>query len=109
MITRELKKKESCLSGKRVMVVGCGKTGFPASLLLKRCGAEVIATDISPPSSIEKIEELEKSGITVEAGGHRGKSFLASDLIVVSPGGEIGMAAFKKGKGDGIGGFKGIK
>ena len=102
MITRELKKKESCLSGKRVMVVGCGKTGFSTSLFLKRCGAEVIATDISPPSSIEKIEELEKSGITVEAGGHRGKSFFASDLIVVSPGVEIGMPLLKEAEGRGI-------
>ncbi|MBI5561061.1 MAG: UDP-N-acetylmuramoyl-L-alanine--D-glutamate ligase [Deltaproteobacteria bacterium] len=93
-----MKERFEGVIGKRVLVVGLGKTGFSLSRFLKRLGAEVIATDIKPISDIAGGEELQCLGVTIEAGGHTVKSFLSSDLIVVSPGVESDMPLLEEAK-----------
>jgi len=75
------------LKGKKVLVVGLGKSGLAAALLLRRHGAQVTVSDIRSAAALAKeIPELLEQGINVEAGGHGLLTFRRQDLIVVSPG-----------------------
>lgn len=75
------------LKGKKVLVVGLGKSGLAAALFLRHKGAQVTVSDIRPADSLAKeIPALLDEGINVEAGGHGLLTFRRQDLIVVSPG-----------------------
>ncbi len=75
------------LKGKKVLVVGLGKSGLAAALFLRRRGAQVTVSDIRSAEALANdIPELLEEGINVEAGGHGLLTFRRQDLIVVSPG-----------------------
>lgn len=75
------------LKGKKVLVVGLGKSGLAAALFLRRKGAQVTVSDIRSADALGKaIPALLEEGIAVEAGGHGLLTFRRQDLIVVSPG-----------------------
>ncbi len=75
------------LKGKKVLVVGLGKSGLAAALFLRRKGAQVTVSDMRSAESLAKeIPALLEEGIMVEAGGHGLLTFRRQDLIVVSPG-----------------------
>jgi UDP-N-acetylmuramoylalanine--D-glutamate ligase len=75
------------LKGKKVLVVGLGKSGLAAALFLHHKGGQVTVSDIRPADSLAKeIPALLDEGINVEAGGHGLLTFRRQDLIVVSPG-----------------------
>jgi UDP-N-acetylmuramoylalanine--D-glutamate ligase len=75
------------LKGKKVLVVGLGKSGLAAALFLRRRGAQVTVSDIRSAEVLGKdIPALLEEGIAVEAGGHGLLTFRRQDLIVVSPG-----------------------
>ena len=75
------------LKGKKVLVVGLGKSGLAAALFLRHKGALVTVSDVRSAESLAKeIPALLEEGIMVEAGGHGLLTFRRQDLIVVSPG-----------------------
>lgn len=75
------------LKGKRVLVVGLGKSGLAAALFLRRRGAQVTVSDVRSAETLARdIPALLEEGINVEAGGHGLLTFRRQDLIVVSPG-----------------------
>ncbi|MBV8673371.1 MAG: UDP-N-acetylmuramoyl-L-alanine--D-glutamate ligase, partial [Acidobacteriaceae bacterium] len=75
------------LKGKKVLVVGLGKSGLAAALFLRRKGAQVTVSDVRSAAALGKdIPALLDQGIMVEAGGHGLLTFRRQDLIVVSPG-----------------------
>jgi UDP-N-acetylmuramoylalanine--D-glutamate ligase len=75
------------LKGKKVLVVGLGKSGLAAALFLRRRGALVTVSDVRSAEALAKeIPALIEAGIMVEAGGHGLLTFRRQDLIVVSPG-----------------------
>jgi UDP-N-acetylmuramoylalanine--D-glutamate ligase len=75
------------LKGKKVLVVGLGKSGLAAALFLRRQGAQVTVSDLRSAQALSKeIPSLLEAGISVEAGGHGLLTFRRQDLIVVSPG-----------------------
>ena len=75
------------LKGKKVLVVGLGKSGLAAALFLRRQGAQVTVSDVRSAEALAKeIPALIEEGIVVEAGGHGLLTFRRQDLIVVSPG-----------------------
>src|SRR6202453_458056 len=75
------------LRGKKVLVVGLGKSGLAAALFLRRRGAQVTVSDLRSAQALGKeIPSLLEAGILVEAGGHGLLTFRRQDLIVVSPG-----------------------
>jgi UDP-N-acetylmuramoylalanine--D-glutamate ligase len=75
------------LKGKKVLVVGLGKSGLAAALYLRRQGAQVTVSDVRSAEALAKeIPALIEEGISVEAGGHGLLTFRRQDLIVVSPG-----------------------
>jgi UDP-N-acetylmuramoylalanine--D-glutamate ligase len=75
------------VNGKRVLVVGLGKSGVASALFLKRHGARVTVSDTKSGDELRnEIPVLLDHGITVETGGHGERTFRGQDLIVVSPG-----------------------
>src|SRR5206468_438544 len=75
------------LKGKKVLVVGLGKSGLAAALFLRRRGAQVTVSDIRSAEALARdIPALLEEGINVETGGHGLLTFRRQDLIVVSPG-----------------------
>ena len=75
------------LKGKKVLVVGLGKSGLAAALFLRRQGAQVTVSDVRSAEALAKeLPALLEEGIAVEAGGHGMLTFRRQDLIVVSPG-----------------------
>src|ERR1700751_1842777 len=76
------------LNGKRVLVVGLGKSGVASALFLKARGARVTVSDTKSGDELRnEIPVLLDHGIAVETGGHGDRTFRGQDLIVVSPGG----------------------
>jgi UDP-N-acetylmuramoylalanine--D-glutamate ligase len=75
------------LKGKKVLVVGLGKSGLAAALFLRRRNAHVTVSDVRSAEALATdIPALLEEGIMVETGGHGLLTFRRQDLIVVSPG-----------------------
>jgi UDP-N-acetylmuramoylalanine--D-glutamate ligase len=75
------------INGKRVLVVGLGKSGVASALFLQARGARVTVSDSKTEDELHaEIPLLLDHGIAVETGGHGERTFRNQDLIVVSPG-----------------------
>jgi UDP-N-acetylmuramoylalanine--D-glutamate ligase len=91
------------LKGKKVLVVGLGKSGLAAALFLRHKGAQVTVSDVRSAESLaEEIPALLEEGIMVEAGGHGLLTFRRQDLIVVSPGVPLDTPALVQVKNFGL-------
>lgn len=75
------------LGGRRVAVIGLGRSGVAACHLLVRLGARVTATDAKPLTAlVAPARELGGAGVRLYAGGHPPEVFDGAELVVVSPG-----------------------
>ena len=91
------------VKGKRVLVVGLGKSGVASALFLASRGALVTVSDAKREDQLRKeIPALLDRGITVETGKHGERTFANQDLIVVSPGVPGGLAALQHARQLGI-------
>lgn len=74
-------------SGKRVAILGLGKSGFESAKFLKNRGASVFVSELkSDLLAAERKEELERLGIEVELGSHNKARILGAETVVISPG-----------------------
>jgi len=91
------------LKGKKVLVVGLGKSGLAAALFLRHQGAQVTVSDVRSAEALAKdIPALLDEGIMVEAGGHGLLTFRRQDLIVVSPGVPMDTPELVQARGFGL-------
>ena len=75
------------IKGKRVLVVGLGKSGIGSAIFLQERGARVTVSDTKTQEQLrQEIPALLDRGITVETGHHGERTFQDQDMIVVSPG-----------------------
>ena len=75
------------LRDKKILVVGLAKTGVACARFLASKGARVTVTDMRSKDALTgQLAELGGMQITWELERHNEATFLASDLIVVSPG-----------------------
>ncbi len=72
------------LFGKKVIVVGLGRSGLAAAKVCVAHGAQVLGTDRAVRDKL--LPEVFDLGIPLVLGGHEGVDFLTADLVVVSPG-----------------------
>ncbi|MGH9466931.1 MAG: Mur ligase family protein, partial [Terriglobales bacterium] len=87
------------LEGQRVLVVGMAASGMAAARFLCRRGARVVVSELRPATEVRaEMAELLEGGIAVETGGHRERSFLDADLIVVSPGVPADLAPLRRAR-----------
>ncbi len=75
------------LRDKRVVVVGLAQTGIACARFLARRGANVIVTDAKPEAELAA-KQAQLAGVPVrwELGGLHERTFVTSDLVVMSPG-----------------------
>jgi UDP-N-acetylmuramoylalanine--D-glutamate ligase len=75
------------VKGKRVLVVGMGKSGIASALFLADHGARVAVSDTKSEEELHhEIPQLLDHGVGVEAGYHGERTFKEQELIVISPG-----------------------
>jgi UDP-N-acetylmuramoylalanine--D-glutamate ligase len=75
------------IAGKKVLIVGLGKTGEALARFLLRREARVTISEIRSEDELGKRGRFWRdSGAAVEFGRHDARTFLASDLIIPSPG-----------------------
>ena len=75
------------LAGKTVVVVGLAQTGIACAKFCARRGARVTAVDMKTAEQLAKpLAELAGSGVKTELGPFELETFLAAELIVMSPG-----------------------
>jgi UDP-N-acetylmuramoylalanine--D-glutamate ligase len=79
------------LSGKRVVVVGLGRSGVAAARLCLSRGARVVATDSKHVHELgadakSAVDALVEAGAELALGGHEGAGISLADLVVMSPG-----------------------
>ena len=74
------------IKGKKIAVIGLGKTGCSLAKFLHRHGAEVVISDYK--SAVELSSHLEKlpPEISVELEGHKPKTLMEQDCVILSPG-----------------------
>ena len=90
------------LKNKKILAVGLARSGEAVAHFCQKRGAVVTVADIATTPEIQaRAQALKNMGIAVELGPHKRETFLAADLIVISPGVPHGMelleAARKKG------------
>ncbi len=91
------------LNGKRVLVVGLGKSGVASALFLQKRGARVSVSDAKSPEQLrQEIPMLLDAGITVETGEHGERTFREQDLIVISPGVPFDMPQLARARERGV-------
>ena len=75
------------LDGKTVVVVGLAQTGIAVAKFCAKRGARVIVTDGKPADKLaEPIAQLAGVPVRFELGGHDLTTYLAAELVVMSPG-----------------------
>ncbi len=74
------------LQGKRVLVVGLGRSGVAAARLCAAHGARVTVTDSRGAGELGAVLATLPAGVAQALGGHPEAIFTGADLIVVSPG-----------------------
>jgi len=90
-------------AGKRVLVVGLARTGIVTSLFAAGYGATVTATDEKSESELgDAVERLRAAGVQLELGRHTEATFLAQDLIVLSPGVPLRLAPVALARSRGV-------
>jgi UDP-N-acetylmuramoylalanine--D-glutamate ligase len=93
----------SDLKGKRILIVGLAKTGVSLARFLHDQGAEVTVSDHkSKAELLNHLEKLEGTPVKLELGGHTPKTFLAQDLIILSPGVPPHLKIFDYAKNQGV-------
>jgi len=78
----------SVLRGKRVLVVGLGKSGVAAARLCAAQGAYVVGNDLRDEATlgVDTVRALRDAGCELALGAHDVALFTSVDVIVVSPG-----------------------
>jgi len=74
------------LNGKRVLVVGLGRSGIAAAQLCATRGARVTVTDKRDAAALGPALAELPGAVVRELGGHRRETFTGAELIVLSPG-----------------------
>ena len=91
------------IKGKKVAVVGLGRTGVSLSHFLVKQGALVTVTDHkSKAELVDYLDQMADIEVTYELGGHTPKMFLEQDLIILSPGISPQLKIFEYAKNHGV-------
>lgn len=91
------------LKGKKVLVVGLGKTGEAVCRFLLHQGAQIKVSEKKTPEELgRKISFWREKGVMVEAGKHVQRSFDEAELIVPSPGVPL-LPELQAAKAQGVG------
>ncbi len=86
------------IKGKKIAVIGLGKSGVSSAKLLANQGGHVLISDSAiADERREAIESLKEYVLKIETGGHTRK-ILDSELIIVSPGVRLDIPILKEAR-----------
>jgi UDP-N-acetylmuramoylalanine--D-glutamate ligase len=74
------------MQGKKITVVGLGRSGLGAANLLSKLGADVTVTDSKPEEELAGFRKKLSSSVRLALGSHQEDIFVSSDMLVISPG-----------------------
>src|SRR6056297_833745 len=87
------------ITNRHILVVGLGRTGIALARFLVRRGARVTATDQADAKALaDSVKSLADCDVSFELGGHRPETFMAADLIVLSPGVPHGIEPVRRAR-----------
>jgi UDP-N-acetylmuramoylalanine--D-glutamate ligase len=86
MSARDSSSSPPVLQGKKVLVVGLGRSGLAAARLCAGRGAVVTVTDRKSAADLESVLGELPAGVDRQLGAHDPALFVGADLIVLSPG-----------------------
>ncbi len=87
----------------KILVVGLARTGAAVARFLCECGARVTVSDSREREALAPfLSALSALDISYELGGHGTETFLATDLVVVSPGVPMDIAPLILARNHGI-------
>lgn len=91
------------LTGKKILVVGLGKTGVSLTHFLLNQGAKVTISDHKSRAELSNhLEKIEGLPIEFDLGSHTPKIFLQQDLIILSPGISPNLKIFEYARSQGV-------
>jgi len=90
------------IKGKKVTVVGLGRSGVGVSNLLAEIGAEVTITDSKTENKLKDFITRLHPSVRRALGGHPENIFLSADMLVVSPGVPLDIQPIAHAKARGI-------
>jgi UDP-N-acetylmuramoylalanine--D-glutamate ligase len=75
-------------SGKKVTILGLGKTGHATAIYLAKRHAHVLVSEASElkGANLAFAEDLQSQGVPLEAGAHSDKALERAEIIITSPG-----------------------
>lgn len=91
--------------GKKVLIVGLGKTGFALIHLFNQFGCDIRVTDIKPIFDLNKaVKRLKKISPVPQMtlGEHREEDFIDADLVVYGPAVDPNLPQLQKAKEHGV-------
>jgi len=89
--------------GKKVTLVGMGRTALALAPLLLREGATVYVTETKPADEFfEETKILDALGVSYECGGHTARAFAGASLVIPSPGVSPRIAPIEAARAAGV-------
>ena len=91
------------IQGKKIAVIGLGKTGVALSRFLLKHGAEVLISDHKSEAELSSsLEETQGLPLKFELEGHNPKSLIQQDYVILSPGVPFHLKLFDYIKSHGV-------
>jgi len=84
---KQIPEKLSDIRGKKIAVIGLGKTGIALSRFLLKYGAEVLISDHKSEAELSaNLENVQNLPLKFELEGHNPKTLTQQDCVILSPG-----------------------
>jgi len=90
------------IKGKKITVVGLGRSGVGAANLLFELGADVTVTDTKRESELKDFVERLKVPVKLYLGNHPEDVFISADMLIVSPGVPLNISPISKAEAKGV-------
>jgi UDP-N-acetylmuramoylalanine--D-glutamate ligase len=91
------------VAGKRVAVIGLGRSGLAALRLLLELGARVAVADQKPePELAAALDGLGGGDVEVHGGGAYDPALIGAELVVVSPGVPVALEPLRRARASGM-------
>jgi len=90
------------VQGKKITVVGLGRSGLGAANLLSEIGADVTVTDKKTEEELTEFREKLNPSVRLALGEHPNGVFMSSEILVVSPGVPLSIPPVLKAREKGI-------
>ncbi|MFK8138774.1 MAG: UDP-N-acetylmuramoyl-L-alanine--D-glutamate ligase [Bdellovibrionales bacterium] len=91
------------LVGKKIMVVGLGRTGVSLTKFLAEKGAKVTVSDHKSPAELANyLDDIDHLELSYDLGGHTPRTFIEQEMIILSPGISPELKIFEYARNHGV-------